>query len=130
MRTSKGTTARSWNNRTPMTRLPCSESSSSRSDINFTTIAVLLMAMAPDSASAVRHSIVHSEGAVTVRNTDPRVTTMMVIPTWKSPSPKTCRRIARNFGRLNSRPMTNIRNTTPNSPKCRMSSAFLANASA
>ena len=51
--TSNGTTARSWNSSTPMTRLPCSLSSSSRSDINFTTIAVLLMANAPDNATEV-----------------------------------------------------------------------------
>ena len=43
-----------------MTRLPCSLSSSSRSAMSFTTIAVLLIVSAPDSASAVcqprRHS--------------------------------------------------------------------------
>ena len=36
-----------------MTRLPCSDSSSIRSTISFTTMAVLLMASAPDNASAV-----------------------------------------------------------------------------
>ena len=49
--TSRGTTAKSWNSSTPITRLPCSVSSSSRSDISLTTMAVLLIASAPDSAS-------------------------------------------------------------------------------
>ena len=47
--TSSGTTARSWNSSTPITRLPCSDSSSRRSDISLTTMAVLLMAIAPDA---------------------------------------------------------------------------------
>ena len=49
--TSKGTTAKSWNSNTPMTRRPCSLSSSSRSAIIFTTIAVLDMAIAPANTS-------------------------------------------------------------------------------
>ncbi len=52
MTTSSGTTARSWNSSTPMTRRPCSLSSSSRSAISLTTIAVLLIASAPPSATA------------------------------------------------------------------------------
>jgi len=50
--TSSGTTARSWNSSTPMTRLPCSLSSSSRSAISLTTMAVELIAMAPPSTTA------------------------------------------------------------------------------
>ena len=61
--TSSGTTARSWNSSTPMMRLPCSDSISSRSDSILTTIAVLLMAIAPDNASAVCHCISQCCGA-------------------------------------------------------------------
>ncbi len=50
--TSSGTTARSWNSSTPITRLPCSLSSSRRSAISLTTIAVLLIVSAPESTSA------------------------------------------------------------------------------
>jgi hypothetical protein len=50
--TSSGTTARSWNSSTPITRRPCSLSSSSRSAISFTTMAVELIAKAPPSTTA------------------------------------------------------------------------------
>ena len=50
--TSKGTTARSWNSSTPMTRRPCSLSSSSRSAMSLTTIAVELIARALPRAIA------------------------------------------------------------------------------
>ena len=50
--TSNGTTARSWNSSTPITRLPCSLSSSSRSAMSLTTMAVLDMAMAEPSTTA------------------------------------------------------------------------------
>jgi hypothetical protein len=39
----------------------------------------------------------------------------MVSVTWASPSPNTMRRIARSWASENSRPIENIRNTTPNS---------------
>ena len=52
--TSSGTTARSWNSSAPITRRPCPLSSSSRSAISLTTIAVLLIAIAPPSTSAPR----------------------------------------------------------------------------
>ena len=41
----------------------------------------------------------------------------VVIATCASPSPNTARRIAVSFGRLNSRPSENIRNTMPNSAR-------------
>jgi hypothetical protein len=55
--TSSGTTARSWNSSTPMTRRPCSLSSSSRSAISLTTMAVDDMAMAPPSTTAPCHDM-------------------------------------------------------------------------
>jgi hypothetical protein len=57
IKTSRGTTAKSWNSNTPMTRLPCSLSSSSLSDIIFTTMAVELMAMAPPSTTEPCHDM-------------------------------------------------------------------------
>ncbi len=128
--TSSGTTAKSWNSSTPMTRLPCSDSSSSRSDSSLTTMAVLLMAIAPDSASAVCQPMVQRLGAMLARNREPTVASTMVSATCSSPRPNTWRRMERSLGRLNSSPITNIRNTTPNSPRCRMPSEFCASASA
>ena len=55
--TSSGTTAKSWNSSTPITRLPCSLSISSRSTISLTTMAVLLMDSAPPKANALCHDI-------------------------------------------------------------------------
>ena len=117
MRTSSGTTARSWNNNTPITRFPCSESISSRSTISFTTIAVLLIASAPESASAVCQLMPQTLGANDASNSVASVAASIVKATWNRPSPKTWLRIARSLARLNSRPITNIRNTTPNSPR-------------
>ena len=57
MITSSGTTARSWNSSTPITRRPCSLSSSSRSAISLTTSAVLDIAIAlPSTAAACQLS--------------------------------------------------------------------------
>ncbi len=130
MSTSNGTTARSWNSSTPITRLPCSDASSSRSASSLTTMAVLLMAMAPPSASAVCHSIFHRLGARVARNIEPTVASTTVSTTCSSPSPKTWWRMERSLDRLNSSPITNIRNTTPNSPRWRTPSAVSASASA
>ncbi len=49
--TSSGTTARSWNSSTPITRRPCSLSSSTRSAISLATMAVLDIASAAPSAT-------------------------------------------------------------------------------
>ena len=46
-----------------MTRLPCADSISSRSAMSLTTIAVLLMASAAESASAVCQPMPHRLGA-------------------------------------------------------------------
>ena len=145
--TSSGTTARSWNSKTPMTRLPCSDSSSSRSTISLTTIAVLLMASALDKASAVCQFMAQKRGNNQASASVPSVPLSMVMDTWNRPSPNTWLRMERNLARLNSRPITNIRKTiacrrfrlnsrpmvnirktTPNSPRWRIPSEFSASA--
>ena len=47
----------------------------------------------------------------------PTTAATTVLTTWLEPRPKTSRCMLFNFGRLNSRPITNIRNTTPNSAR-------------
>ena len=79
--TSSGTTARSWNSKMPMTRLPCSDSSSSRSDSSLTTSAVLLMATAPDKAKAVCQLIFHHPGNAAASSKAPAMTSSMVSTT-------------------------------------------------
>src|SRR3989344_4205256 len=59
--TSSGTTARSWNSRIPITRRPCSLSSSASSAMSLTTMAVLLIAITHESASAVCQPISHTQ---------------------------------------------------------------------
>ncbi len=130
MRTSRGTTARSWNRSTPSTRRPCSLSSSARSLISLTTMAVLLMTRVPPSASAVCQPMRHSPPAKCDSSSIPTMPAVRVSATCSRPSPNTNRRMARSFDRLNSRPMENIRNTTPNSPRWRTPSEFWVSASA
>ena len=118
--TSSGTTARSWNSSTPMTRRPCSLSSSSRSAISLTTMAVLLIASAPPSATALcqprpqRWPMKAMPQAMAML---PSTAASIVTATWLSPSPNTTRCMLLSLGRLNSSPITNIRNTTPNSAR-------------
>ena len=112
-----------------MTRLPCSVSSSSRSAISFTTIAVLLMASTPDRASVPCQDKCHKSGQNQRKPSSTRVLSTMVSPTCSAPSPNTWRRMVRSLGRLNSSPMTNIRNTTPNSARCWMRLLFSTMAS-
>ena len=98
--------------------------------MSLTTIAVLLMAITPDSASAVCQPISHTPPAQRDSTRASTVSTTMVSTTCISPRPNTCLRMARSLGRLNSSPMANIRNTTPNSPRWRTPSEFCASASA
>ncbi len=133
MITSNGTTARSWNSSTPITRRPCSLSSSSRSAISLTTSAVLDIAIALPSTTAAcqlrsqwRPSSVKTQASAALPATAPR----MVATTCDAPSPNTSVRIARSLGRLNSSPMTNIRNTTPNSARLRTPAVSWASCSA
>ena len=94
------------------------------------TMAVLLMAKAPDKAKAVCQRICQMDGAMLAKNIDPTVTQTMVRMTCMEPKPKTWRRMLLSLGKLNSKPMTNIKNTTPNSAKWRMPSEFWASANA
>ena len=118
--TSSGTTAKSWNSSTPTTRRPCSVSSSSRSAISLTRIAVELIASAAPSATALAHDSPHwrpTSASPHVSSVLPATPATMVSATWLRPSPNTSVRIPRSLERLNSRPITNIRNTTPNSAR-------------
>ncbi|MDT4877213.1 hypothetical protein FQZ97_1127160 [compost metagenome] len=117
IRTSSGTTAKSWNSRMPTTRLPCSDSSSSRSATILITMAVLLIAMMPPSAIAICQDTFHQVGSNRAMTSEAAEVISKVSTTWDRPSPNTWRRIARSLGRLNSSPITNIRNTTPNSAR-------------
>ena len=120
MITSSGTTARSWNRSTAMTRRPCSLSSSRRSAISLTTIAVELIASAAPSAIALcqpspqwRPVAAKSEISAAL----PATAAAIVSTTWLRPRPKTSFLMLSSLGRLNSRPMTNIRKTMPNSAR-------------
>jgi hypothetical protein len=84
------------------------------SDSVFETMAVELIASTPPRTRPVCQlkPIAH-ETAITIAIT---------LTTWAEPKPNTIRRIARSWGRLNSRPIENIRKTTPNSARARWSS--------
>jgi hypothetical protein len=85
--------------------------------MSLTTMAVLLMAMMPPIASAVCHSNAHQSPNSQPSANDAPVVNTTVSTTCAVPSPKTKRFIARSLGKLNSSPMANIRNTTPNSAR-------------
>ena len=105
--TRSGTTARSWKSSTPMTWRPCGLSSSPRSAKSFETIAVEDIAATAPSANPACHD------APSARARPMAISVLTA--TCEKPSPNTVRRIAISLGRLNSRPIENIRNTTPNS---------------
>ena len=107
MMTSSGTTARSWNNRTPMISRPWGESSCMRSASSLVMTAVDDMAKTPPSA-------IPNCQLTPISMIRPAASTM-VTTTCSRPSPKTMRFIENSLGRENSRPMENIRKTTPNS---------------
>jgi hypothetical protein len=115
IRISSGTTARSWNSRMPMMLRPCGLSSSSRSVSIFETIAVDDIASAPPSANAACQ-LIRIDGGSRFWISQPNSTVAaMVSSTCAIPSPNTMRRIAIRCDSENSRPIENIRNTTPNS---------------
>ncbi len=116
------TTARSWNSRMPITSRPCGVASSIRSASIFETIAVELIASAPPSARPA--------GQPWPKASSASIAPIVVIATCASPSPNTARRIDFSCGRLNSRPIENIRNTMPNSARCRVSLVAGTHASA
>ena len=95
-------------------------------------MAVLLMASAPDSASAVCQLMRQSGGQPARPATARRTVAISDGQHHLRAGPARTRgvRMARSLGRLNSSPITNIRNTTPNSPRWRMPSEFCASASA
>ncbi len=131
--TSSGTTAKSWNSSTPITRRPCSLSSSSRSAISFTRIAVDDIAIAAPSAIAPCHDKSQARptaAKAAVSSTLPTTAPAIVNPTCDKPRPNTSARMLRSLGRLNSSPITNMRNTTPNSASERASAGSPANANA
>ena len=131
--TSNGTTAKSWNSSTPITRRPCSLSSSSRSAISFTRMAVDDIAIAEPSAMApchVRSQARPRAAKPAASSTLPITAPRIVSPTCDRPRPNTSERMLRSLGRLNSSPITNIRKTTPNSASARAAAGSPASASA
>ena len=80
----------------------------------------MLIASAPPSATALCQPRPH--GAAGSANGQassalPASAPTIVSTTCARPRPNTSVRMLRSFGRLNSRPITNIRNTTPNSAR-------------
>ncbi len=94
-----------------MISCPCGMLSSARSTSILLTMAVEDIASTPPSAIPARQSSPSS--SVTA------ATPAMVSSNCAPPRPNTVTFMLRNFARLNSRPMLNIRNTTPNSARCR-----------
>ena len=112
--TSSGTTARSWNSSTAITSRPCALSSSPRSTSSFDTIAVDDMARMPPSASPACHDAPNSVALP--------MASASVAATCAPPRPNTRRRMVFSLVRLNSRPIENIRKTTPSSARRLVSS--------
>lgn len=110
---SSSTTARSWNSSTLMMLRPCSVSSCSRSASILETMAVDDIASAPPSARLA----CHDSGYQCDSSSEAGTVSSMVSTTCDAPSPSTSRRIERSLARLNSSPIENIRNTTPNSAR-------------
>ncbi|MNM90497.1 hypothetical protein D3C81_1027620 [compost metagenome] len=123
---SSGTTARSWNSRMLMMLRPCSLSSSMRSDSIFETIAVDDIASAPPSATEACHDSGKSQLKAQLAGT----TASIDSTTCEPPSPNTRRFIDCSLLRLNSSPIENIRNTTPNSARYLVCAVSLASPSA
>jgi hypothetical protein len=95
-----------------MISLPCVLSSSSRSESKRDTTAVEDIAAAPPSTRPACHPAPSAMQIATP--------IAIVSPTCAAPSPNTTRRIITSFGRLNSSPIENIRNTMPISARCRV----------
>ena len=112
IRTRSGTTARSWKSSTPTVCRPCGESSAPRSASMREAMAVEDIAAMPPSARPACHDSPN-------RNA-PAMAISTVQATCAPPTPN----IERSLLRLNSSPMENMRNTTPNSARCCVSSRF------
>ena len=70
--------------------------------------------------------ILASCGNVQASSQPQTITTTVVKPTCASPRPNTVRRMDDSLGKENSRPIENIRNTTPSSPKVCVAGLSLA----
>ena len=66
--------------------------------------------------------IINAEGNCNPKNILHIMTTRSVIKTWDPPKPNNIFLIAFNLGKLNSKPIVNIKNTIPNSTKWRLDS--------
>ena len=93
-----------------MDSLPCLLFKSNLSIKSFETIAVEDIVKADPTTKAIVKS--------NPNNREINSDAANVIKTCAPPNPKRMPRIEFNFGKLNSRPMENIRKTMPNSTKC------------
>ncbi|EHP41448.1 hypothetical protein OR16_19830 [Cupriavidus basilensis OR16] len=105
---------------------PCSLSSSSRSDSILETMAVDDMASAPPSATEACQDSGNSQLKAQLAG----ITASSDNTTCEPPRPNTCRFIALSLPRLNSRPIENIKKTTPNSARYLVCAVSLARPSA
>ncbi len=80
-------------------------------------MAVLLMAITPPRASAICQDTFHQVGSTSASSSEAAEVITTVSTTCDRPRPNTWRFMLRSLGRLNSSPITNIRNTTPNSAR-------------
>ena len=99
----------SWNSSTLMVRRPEDECRSSFSASSLATMAVEDMEKAAPSARPPCQGMSPKWAMAIVAS--------MVTTTWTPPRPNTCQRMAMSRVRENSRPMENIRKTTPNSAR-------------
>src|SRR4029079_13477865 len=121
-RTRSGITARSWKSSTPMICRPWGVCSCMRSASVFETIAVEDIASMPPTTMPARQS---SPARRAAKNAASPQTA-----TCAPPNPSTSRRMEESWGRLNSSPTENMRNTTPNSASERLSSVSATRPSA
>ena len=87
-------------------------------------MAVLLMAITLESTSTPGQCNSQTPGSQKVTANQHRPATAMVHSTCNRPRPNTYARMDLSLARLNSKPITNIKNTTPNSAKWRMPVEF------
>ena len=109
--TRNGTTARSWNSKTPIEARPCRAVTSPRSTRCCRTAAVEDSASAPPSTKAAT-APPPMASAINPMTSD-------VSATWARPNPKMKRRMAINRAQGRSSPTANSRKTTPNSASSR-----------
>ena len=115
---SNGTTIKSWASSTPITSRPCGAWSSRRSTSSFESTAVDDIATAPPKANPGCQA--------NPANMASPVTTAIVTSTWAMPKPNTILRIVNRRATENSRPIENIRKTTPNSASVLAAFTFLS----